>query len=204
VLAETRHPFHLITKNALVERDIDLLAPLAAQRLVTVSLSVTTLDNRLAARMEPRASAPHRRIAAIRALSEAGIPVGLMVAPVIPAVTDHELESILEAGREAGALSADFVLLRLPHELKDLFRDWLQAHLPDRAAHVMSLVRQMRGGRDYDPQFGSRMRGEGEFATLLAQRFRLARRRLGYPGLPVLDETLFRAPRRASAQGELF
>jgi DNA repair photolyase len=169
-----------------------------------VSLSVTTLDNRLAARMEPRASAPHRRIAAIRALSEAGIPVGLMVAPVIPAVTDHELESILEAGREAGALSADFVLLRLPHELKDLFRDWLQAHLPDRAAHVMSLVRQMRGGRDYDPQFGSRMRGEGEFATLLAQRFRLARRRLGYPGLPVLDETLFRAPRRASAQGELF
>jgi DNA repair photolyase len=165
---------------------------------------VTTLDNRLASRMEPRASAPHRRLAAIRALSDAGIPVGVMVAPVIPAVTDHELEAILEAAHGAGAQSASYVLLRLPHELKDLFRDWLQAHLPDRAAHVMSLVRQMRGGRDYDPQFGSRMRGEGQFATLLGQRFRLAHRRLGFPGLPALDETLFVAPRPRSAQGELF
>ena len=213
VLAEARHPFHIITKNALVERDIDLLAPLAAQRLVAVSLSITTLDNRLAARMEPRASAPHRRLAAVRALGDAGIPTSVMVAPVIPALTDHELEAILEAARDAGAGSAGYVLLRLPHELKDLFRDWLATHMPLRAAHVMSLVQQLHGGRDYDPAFGQRMRGSGPYATLLAQRFAVATRRLGFGRHPPLEQGLFVPPapppkparaRPATAQGELF
>jgi DNA repair photolyase len=205
VLAETRHPVHLITKNALVLRDLDLLAPMAAQNLVQVSLSVTTLDNRLAARMEPRASAPHSRLKAIAGLHEAGVPVSVMVAPVIPAITDAELESILAAAREAGADDASYVLLRLPHELKEIWREWLAQHYPDRAAHVMSLVAQMRGGRDYDSAFGTRMRGEGPFAQLLAARFSRARRQLGFSRLPALDSTRFAAPRAVSdlLQGSL-
>ena len=201
VLAEARHPVHIVTKSALVLRDLDLLAPMAAQGLAQVHLSVTTLDNRLSARMEPRAAAPHTRIRTIAALHEAGVPVGVLVAPVIPMITDHELEAILEAARAAGAASAGYVLLRLPHELTDIWREWLQLHYPERAAHVMSLIQQMRGGKDYDSRFGTRMRGLGPFADLLRQRFAKAHRRLGFGDLPPFDETLFRRPSR---QGALF
>ena len=204
VLAECRHPCSIVTKGALVTRDLDLLAPMARQGLVTVYLSITTLDNRLSARMEPRAAAPHARLATVRRLADAGVPVGVLVAPVIPAITDAELEAILEAARDHGAGSASYVLLRLPHELKEIWREWLQLHYPDRAGHVMSLIRQMRGGRDYDSAFGSRMRGQGPFADLIAARFARAHRRLGYGRLPPLDCSRFVAPRRPSPQGELF
>jgi DNA repair photolyase len=206
LLSECRHPFSIVTKNALVERDLDLLAPLAEKNLVKVFLSVTTLDNRLAAKMEPRASAPHRRLQAIRALHDAGVPVGVMFAPVIPMVNDSELEAVLEAAREAGAGSAGYVMIRLPHELKTLFREWLEQHAPLRAAHVMSLIQQLRGGRDYDASFGTRMRGEGVFAQLIARRFSLAHQRLGFTGgrERSLDCTQFVAPKAATPQGELF
>ena len=204
VLAECRHPCSIVTKGALVTRDLDLLAPMAEQGLVSVYLSITTLDNRLSARMEPRAAAPHTRLATVRRLTEAGVPVGVLVAPVVPAITDSELEAILEAAREHGALSAGYVLLRLPHELKEIWREWLQLHYPDRAAHVMSLVRQMRGGRDYDSAFGTRMRGQGPFADLIAARFARARRRLGFGPMPALDCSRFTPPRPDSPQGELF
>lgn len=204
VLAECRHPCSIVTKGALVTRDLDLLAPMAEQGLVSVYLSITTLDNRLSARMEPRAAAPHTRLATVRRLTEAGVPVGVLVAPVVPAITDSELEAILEAAREHGALSAGYVLLRLPHELKEIWREWLQLHYPDRAAHVMSLVQQMRGGRDYDSAFGTRMRGQGPFADLIAARFARARRRLGFGPMPALDCSRFTPPRPDSPQGELF
>lgn len=206
VMLEFRHPVSLITKNALVERDLDLLQPLAAQRLVQVHFSVTTLDPHLSSRLEPRAAAPHARLRAMERLHAAGVPVGVMFAPAIPWVNDHELEAVLEAARGAGATSAGYVLLRLPHEVAPLFQDWLQAHLPDRAAHVMSTVRQMRGGRDYESGFGTRMRGRGHHADLLAQRFALAHRRFGYAGLrqETLDCSRFAPPREASPQGDLF
>ena len=204
VMTECRHPVSLITKNALVTRDLDLLAPMAAQRLVTVFFSVTTLDNRLAAKMEPRASAPHTKLKAMRELADAGVPVGVMVAPVIPMITDRDLEAILEAAHAAGARSAGYVLLRLPHELKQIWREWLQLHYPERAQHVMSLVQQMRGGKDYDSGFGTRMRGEGPFADLIAMRFAKAHKRLGFGRLPPLDSSRFVAPRKASPQGQLF
>jgi DNA repair photolyase len=207
VLAECRHPVTLITKNARIERDLDLLAPMARDGLVSVHFSVTTLDNRLSAKMEPRASAPHRRLQAIRACAEAGVPVGVMVAPTIPALTDPELEAILEASRDAGATNAGYVLLRLPHEIKQLFRDWLANHYPDRAGHVMSLMQQMHGGRDYDAAYGKRMRGAGVFAQLLERRFALAHARLGYGRSPALRTDLFRPPPpsvAASPQGSLF
>ena len=204
VLAECRHPFSLITKNALVVRDLDLLAPLAAQRLVTVYFSVTTLDNRLAAKMEPRAAAPHARLRAMRMLAEAGVPVGVMAAPVIPMINDHELEAILEATHDAGARAAGYVLLRLPHELKEVWREWLALHYPERADHVMSLIRQMRGGKDYDSAYGSRMRGEGPIADLLARRFRKAHAALGFGRLPALDTEAFRPPQADTPQRDLF
>ena len=206
VLAETRHPFSLITKNALVTRDIDLLQPMAQQNLVRVYLSVTSLDNRLSAALEPRASAPHTRLRAIRQLSDAGIPVGVMVAPVIPWVNDHELEAVLEAVQEAGAESAGYVLLRLPHEVAPLFKDWLQTHVPDRAVHVMSTIRQLRGGKDYDSTFGKRMRGEGVYADLLVRRFALALKRNGFKLRHdrALECGLFKPPRIPTRQGELF
>ena len=206
VLAACRHPFSIVTKNAMVERDLDLLAPLAQQNLVKVFLSVTTLDNHLAARMEPRASAPHRKIEAIRRLSAAGVPCGVMFAPAIPAINDSELEAVLAAARDAGATSAGCVLLRLPHELKDLFRDWLAIHFPDRAAHVMSLMQQSSGGRDYNAAFGARQSGTGVFAQLLARRFAVAHRKLGFSGGQErrLDTSLFVPPRKASPQGQLF
>jgi DNA repair photolyase len=206
VLAETGHPFNLITKNAMVERDIDLLADCAKRNLVHCFVSVTSLDNQLSSRLEPRASAPHRRIAAIRALTEAGIPCGVMVAPIIPMITDKDMEEILALARAAGARAAGYVLIRLPHEVKDLFREWLEVHYPQRAAHVMSLINQMRGGRDYDSAWGRRMRGEGVFAQLIERRFTTARARLGYDDEPRLDldRKAFVAPRKPSPQGELF
>jgi DNA repair photolyase len=204
VLAACNHPVSLVTKGALILRDLGLLADMARRRLVSVHFSVTSLDNRLSARMEPRATAPHGRLRAMRALADAGVPVGVLVAPVVPAITDHELERILEAAREHGAASAGYVLLRLPHELKQVWREWLELHYPDRAAHVMSLVRQMRGGQDYDSAFGSRMRGEGPFAQLLARRFAAAHRRLGFGRQPALDASAFVPPREPTPQGDLF
>ncbi|MEG3193390.1 PA0069 family radical SAM protein [Lysobacter sp. D1-1-M9] len=204
LLAECRHPVSFVTKSALIERDLDVLSALARDQLVTVYFSVTTLDNRLAARMEPRASAPHSKLKAMRTLSQAGVPVGVMVAPVVPMITDHEIERILQASFDAGARSASYVLLRLPHELKQVWREWLELHYPERAEHVMSLIRQMRGGKDYDSAFGKRMRGEGPFAQLIAQRFAKAHKRIGFGRLPPLDSSKFVAPRKPSPQGDLF
>ncbi|MDI9238059.1 PA0069 family radical SAM protein [Lysobacter sp. LF1] len=204
VLHATSHPFSLLTKSAGVLRDLDLIAPMARRGLVSVAFSVTTLDNHLSARMEPRAAAPHARLRAMKTLSDAGVPVGVMVAPTIPMINDRELEQILEAARDHGATSAGYVLLRLPHELTQVWREWLQLHYPDRAAHVMSLIQQMRGGKDYDSTFGSRMRGEGPFAQLIAQRFAKAHRRLGFGRYPALDTGQFTPPRKPSPQGELF
>ncbi len=192
---ETKHPVSLITKSALIERDLDLLAPMARENLVSVTLSVTTLDHGISRHMEPRTSAPARRLKAIERLAAAGIPVNVSVAPVIPFLTDSELEAILEASAIAGARSAGYVLLRLPWEVKDIFRAWLEAHFPQRAAHVMSRVHEMRGGRDNDPNFGSRMTGQGLFAELLRQRFDKACRRLRLnEDIFDLDTTRFRPP----------
>ncbi len=206
VLGEHRHPCTIVTKNALIERDMDLLVPMARANLVHAFVSVTSLDNRLASTLEPRASAPHRRLQAVATLNEAGVPCGVMVAPIIPMVTDRYLEHILERAAAAGAKGAGYTVLRLPYELKDLFREWLALNVPERAEHVMSLIRQMRGGRDNDARFGTRMRGEGEFAELIRQRFALACRRFGITrGRDiVLDTSRFTPPRARSPQGELF
>lgn len=207
VFAEHRHPVSLITKSALIQRDLDLLAPMAAQGLVAVYVSITTLDNKLSSRLEPRAAAPHTRLKTVQALHEAGVPVGTMVAPVIPTITDREIERILEAAYAHGARAAGYVLLRLPHELKQVWREWLSLHYPERAAHAMSLVQQMRGGKDYDSAYGTRMRGEGPFADLIAMRFAKAYKRIGYGRLPPLDDSKFLPPlppKPASPQGELF
>src|SRR5438445_2393018 len=206
VLAEHDHPFTIVTKNALVERDIDLFADLAKKRLVHIFISITSLDNRLASTLEPRASAPHRRVKAIAALNDAGVPCGAMVAPIIPMVTDKYIEGIVEATAAAGARAAGYTVVRLPYEVKHLFREWLDLNVPERAEHVMSLIRQMRGGRDNDPNFGSRMRGEGEFAELIRQRFRLACRKHGINQTRAiqLDTSRFRVPSAPAPQGELF
>lgn len=204
VLAECEHPFHIITKNALVERDIDLIAPMADKRLARVFVSVTNWDPQLARKLEPRASAPYRRIEAIRRLAEAGIPVGVMVAPIIPFITDRNLEEVLERAAAAGASAAGYVLLRLPHEISPIFREWLAAHYKLKADHVMSLVQQMRGGKDYDARFGTRLRGTGNFAELIAKRFALACARFGLDReQEPLDTTRFRPP-RSGPQMELF
>ncbi|MDJ0840509.1 MAG: PA0069 family radical SAM protein [Acidobacteriota bacterium] len=179
VLAAFKHPVGILTKSALVLRDLDLLAEMAKLDLVRIAVSVTSLDNHIARIMEPRAAAPQRRIETIRALAEAGVPVGVNVAPIIPALTDTEVERILEKAAEAGADAAMYILVRLPYEVKDLFREWLHQHFPDRAEHVLSLLRQMRGGKENDPRFGARMRGEGPYAQLLRNRFHLACKRLG-------------------------
>lgn len=206
VLAECHHPCTIVTKNALVERDLDLLAAMAHENLVQVFVSVNSLDNQLAARLEPRASAPHRRIKTIHTLAEAGMPVGVLVAPIIPALNDRDMETVLERAAEAGARSAGYTVLRLPWELKALFREWLDIHVPQRAEHVMSLVRQMNGGRDYDSDFQTRMRGQGPFAQLLRRRFEVACRRHGLSRArePALDCSRFASPRKASPQGDLF
>jgi DNA repair photolyase len=204
VLAECRHPVSFVTKGGLIERDLDLLSAMAREQLVTVYFSITTLDNKLASKLEPRATAPHGKLRAMRALHQAGVPVGVMVAPVVPMITDRELEHILEAAQAHGARAAGYVLLRLPHELKDVWREWLQLHYPERAAHVMSLIQQMHGGKDYDSTFGKRMRGEGPFADLIATRFAKAHKRLGFGRLPTLDCSKFSPPRKPSPQAELF
>ena len=178
VLNRANHPVAIVTKSALVMRDIDILKDMAAKNLVRVGLSVTTLDRKLARTMEPRAATPPRRLEAIQALSEAGIRTAIMVAPIIPALNDHEIERILDAGKAAGAQEASYVILRLPLEVSPLFRDWLLQHYPDRYRHVMSLVRSMRGGKDYDADFGKRMKGAGPYAWQISRRFEMATRRL--------------------------
>ncbi len=204
VLAECRHPVSIVTKSALVERDIDLLAEMARANLVRVYISITTLQPELARKMEPRASSPRRRLQAIAQLNEAGIPCGVMAAPVIPFLTDAELENILQAAHEYGARSAGYALLRLPHELKALFKEWLAEHYPLKAEHVMSRLRWMRGGRENDSEFGSRFRGEGLFSELLSQRFEKACSRLGLNRADAaLDTALFKPPSRV-AQMDLF
>jgi DNA repair photolyase len=211
VLAEHEHPFTIVTKSARIERDLDLIAPMAAKRMARVYLSITTLDRELARCMEPRASAPERRLQAVKTLADAGVPVGVMVAPVIPQLNDRDLEAILARAAANGATSAGYVLLRLPLEVAPLFRAWLETHYPLRAAHVMSLVRQMRSGRDYDSSFGTRMRGTGEYAELLERRFALACTRLCLARgreQSDLDTTRFRRPafpaRADPAQPDLF
>lgn len=179
VLSEFNHPVGIVTKSALVTRDIDILAPMAKKGLVKVALSVTTLDPKLARAMEPRAATPSKRLAAIEQLSAAGIPTVVMVAPIIPAVNDSEIEAILKTAHTAGAREAGYVMLRLPHEVKDVFRDWLQATMPERAARVMSLVRSVSGGKDYDASFGKRQTGTGPYAWTIGRRFELACQRLG-------------------------
>ena len=195
VLARHDHPLTIVTKSAAVLRDLDLLAPMAEKGLVSVAVSITTLDPSLARRMEPRAAAPHRRLEALRDLAAANIPTVVMAAPIIPGLTDHETEAILEAAAENGAWWASYTLLRMPHEIKELFRDWLLNHEPLRADRVMSLHRQCRGGRLNDPRFGHRMRGEGAYAELIGRRFRVARRRFGLErDIPALRTDLFKKP----------
>lgn len=193
VLAAHNHPVTLLTKSALVQRDIDILAPMAAKGLTRVGVSITTLDRKLARKMEPRAATPERRLETVAALSAAGIPVTVMTAPVIPGLNDHELEALLEAAAARGASSAGYVVLRLPYEIKDLFHEWLVQHVPDRAARVINLVRDMRGGRDYDAKWFERGRGRGPVADLINQRFHRAAARLGLNApRPPLRTDLFR------------
>jgi len=204
LLSACDHPVSIVTKSSLVERDIDLLGPMAAKKLACVFVSVTTLDRDLARKLEPRAATPQRRLATIKAMADAGIPVGVMTAPVIPQLTDKDLEAILEAAADSGARFAGWTMLRLPYEVKELFRDWLSQHYPLRAGHVMNVVRQTRGGRDNDAQFGSRMRGEGQFADLIARRFELACKRLGLNREGTsMDTWLFRPPRRGAESPQL-
>ena len=201
VLWEFKNPVAIVTKSALVARDIDILAPMAAEGLAKVSLSVTTLDRKLARIMEPRAATPEKRLQTLRALSAAGIPTGVMTAPIIPALNDEEMEAILAAAADAGVAHAGYTLLRLPLEIKDLFREWLEAQVPGRAKHVMSLIRSMRGGKDYDSNWGTRMSGTGPYADLIAQRFAIATRRLGLnQSRSSLDASKFRLPPKSGDQ----
>ena len=205
VLREFRHPVGIVTKGSLIERDIDILSEMAAEGLAHVGISVTTLAPGVARAMEPRVPAPARRLRTIARLAEAGIPVRVMAAPMIPALTDHELEPILQAGAEAGAVAASYIVLRLPLEVAPLFREWLETHFPDRAARVMGRVRQLHGGRDYDPQWGQRMTGQGEWADLMKARFAVALRRTGLARhLPDPRCDLFRVPPQAGDQLTLF
>jgi DNA repair photolyase len=210
VMRETRHAFSLITKSSLVERDLDLIAPMAAENLAAVYVSITTLDGRLARVMEPRAASPARRLQTIRRLAEAGVPVGVSVSPLIPFINEPELEQVLAAAREAGARSAFSIVLRLPWEVNPLFQNWLRQHYPERAARVMARIHEMREGRDNDARFGTRMTGTGLWSELVRQRFRKACARLGLNReRQALDLSRFQAPRRgaravSALQGELF
>ncbi|TMH82931.1 MAG: PA0069 family radical SAM protein [Betaproteobacteria bacterium] len=196
VLWEFRNPVGIVTKGSLIERDLDLLEPMAREDLVQVFVSIGSLDGEIARTLEPRAAAPYRRVETVRRLSAAGVPCGTLVAPIIPFLNDKDMEAVLEAVSEAGACMAGYTLLRLPWEVKDLFKDWLERNYPLKAKHVMARIRDMRGGRDNDPQFGSRMRGEGQYAELLAKRFEIACKRLGLNagGRSRLDTTKFRRP----------
>jgi DNA repair photolyase len=209
VLAECGHPVTMVTKSALIERDLDLLAPMAEKNLVKVFVSIGTLDRALARRLEPRAATPERRLAILGALSASGVPCGVMIAALIPALNDSTMEQVLEAAAAAGAQEAAYVIMRLPHELKDLFKEWLAEHCPERAEHVISIVRQLRGGRDNDPRFGTRMTGTGNYAELIEKRFDIACRKHGLNGhgagpRPVeLDCTRFKPPVRAAETRQL-
>jgi DNA repair photolyase len=205
LMLECGHPVSIVTKSTLVLRDLDLLAALAQCNLTRVYLSVTTLDDELKRRMEPRAASPGARLAAVRKLNDAGIPTGVMYAPVIPAINDHELERIVEASVEAGADSIAYILLRLPHEVRDLFHEWLAVHFPERAAKVRSRIRELRSSRDNDPRFGSRMSGHGPWAELLRTRFAAACRRFGVNcgDSPPLDTMGFRPPVPTGGQLDL-
>ncbi len=201
VLAEAGHPVAIVTKGSLIERDIDILADMARRGLVRVGISITTLDAELSRLMEPRAPAPRRRLQMIRRLAAAGIPVRIMASPVIPALTDPELEGILQQGRDAGARHASWIMLRLPREVSPLVQEWLAAHFPDRAGRIMSRLREMHGGKDYDPGWYRRMRGEGPYADVIAQRFAVAAKRLGLATrAPRLRRDLFRTPKADVAQ----
>jgi DNA repair photolyase len=202
VLAEHRHPFSIVTKSALIERDIDILADMAQDNLVQIAVSITTLDHSLARKLEPRATAPMRRLETVARLADAGIPVAVMAAPLIPVLTDSELETILSAAREAGAGWAGYVMLRLPHELTELFTAWLEQHAPLKAEHVMNRIRDCRDGKNYDATFGKRMTGDGVFAELMQKRYRLAIKQLGFPGGSELDTSLFK--QAAKPQLDLF
>ena len=204
VLAETGHPATVVTKSSLVARDADILGGMAAARLAAVLISLTTLDRGLARRLEPRAAAPERRLETLATLAQAGIPTGVLVAPIIPGLTDAGLEGILAAARDAGATFAGYTLVRLPLEVGALFREWLERVYPEKARRVMGLIQSTRSGRDNDPRFGSRMRGEGPVADLVAQRFTLAKKRLGFADFPALDCGLFRRPAVDPAQMDLF
>ena len=204
VLDRHEHPVGIVTKSALVTRDADILSRMAGRRLATVALSVTTLDRDLARTMEPRASTPAKRLEAMRTLSEAGVPVGVMVAPIVPGLTDHEMESTLESARQAGAGRAGYVVLRLPREVRELFLEWLSVHAPNKAKRVVSLLRGMRAGRLNDAHFGSRMTGAGPYADLLAARFAAATKRLGLERRgPGLETGRFRPPSRDPTQPSL-
>ncbi|MBS0356897.1 MAG: PA0069 family radical SAM protein [Proteobacteria bacterium] len=204
ILAETRHPVSIVTKSALIERDVDLLADMARDDLVHVMFSITTLDPALARKLEPRAATPARRLAAMERLRAAGVPVGTLFAPLIPAINDHEMEAVLEAAHAAGSDTAGYALLRLPYELKELFADWLDSHFPDRARHVMSLLRQLRGGELYDTRFGHRMRGQGVFADLYKQRLQRLVERLGLNrSRRRLNTAAFRPPARPADERQL-
>lgn len=198
VLHECEHPVALITKSSLIERDIDLLAPMAAKRQAAVAVTLTTLDPAIARTLEPRAAAPQRRLRTIRTLTEAGIPVGVSIAPVIPFITEPDLERVLTAAAEAGAVNASYIVLRLPWEVNPLFQEWLQTHFPERAQRVMNRIRDMHGGRDYDATFGSRMKGDGVWANLIRQRFEKTVARLGIgkrsENFRALDTSRFRRP----------
>ena len=204
VLAEHNHPVSIVTKSALVARDLDILGPMAARGLASVGVSVTTLDTELAERMEPRTSRPERRLETIRMLAAAGLPVTVMAAPMIPALNEHELEAILIRARQAGATHAGYILLRLPLELKELFEEWLDTHYPDRKRRVLKRLREMRGGELYRSRFGERMRGSGELAKLLEKRFRVAVRQQGFDTEPtLLDARRFRRADPEGAEGQL-
>lgn len=205
VLEEFNHPVGITTKSASILRDIDILARMARKNLLRVFMSIGTLDRHIARTLEPRASTPAARLEAVRTLSQAGVPTGVLVAPVIPALTDHDLEKIILLSKEAGAVDAHYVLLRLPHEVAGLFQEWLAAHYPLKQAHVMSLLRQMRGGKAYDSDFNTRMRGSGIFADLLRQRFRKACAKAGLNERRIeLDTTQFRRPAAPESQLSLF
>ncbi len=201
VLAEFKHSFGIVTKSHSVTRDIDLLEPLAAMGLVKVAISITTLDPKLARAMEPRASTPAKRLAAIEELSKAGIPTVVMIGPIIPGLTDHEIEPILKAAYAAGAREAGYTMVRLPHEVKDIFKDWLVKKLPNRANKVMALVKSVRGGDENDPNFGTRMTGRGPYAWTIGRRFQLAAQRLGLNAKRLkLRDDLFKKPPQAGEQ----
>ena len=205
VLTACEHPFTLVTKSAGVERDLDLIAPAARRGQALVFISITTLEGDLARRLEPRAAAPARRLQAVRRLAEAGVPVGVNIAPIIPFVNEPEIERIVEAAAQAGAASIHYTVLRLPWEVAPLFRQWLQQHLPERAARVMARVQDLRGGKDYDADFSTRMKGSGPWAELIRQRVRKAAARHALTGeRVVLDTSRFRPPRFDAAQRELF